>query len=350
MKQRIDQLLAGYAEGDAISQEARFMRGVFHDLGYDSEIFAPADRIAPHVQDDCRPLADFDVSNQKITILHYSTKSEASELFINSNGRQIIRYHNITPAHYYAGFDDGVAEELRSAQAELRRVVKVADGCWSASAYNAEELVALGVKDSRVLPLMFSMDEFEDEPDEEVMAEFGDDLTNWLFVGRIAPNKCIEELISSFAWYQIINPESRLIIVGSVHSCPSYYAMLRLWVSQLELTNVCFTGFVTNAARFSMYECADVFVTASRHEGYCLPLIEAMARNLPVIARHSGGMPEAMNAAGVAFDNLEPKEMALLIQRILCDQALRDDVMQSQQTRMREIDKRGLEQEILNLL
>ncbi len=350
MKQRIDQLLAGYADGDAISQEARFMRGILRDLGYESDIFVPEARIAPSVRDDCLTLDEFDASIQKTTILHFSTRSQANELYMQAGGRRIVRYHNITPAHYYAGFDDCITQELKDAQDELCEGIKVTDSCWSASAYNAEKLELLGVKDSRVLPLMFSTNEFEASIDSGVMNEFDDDFSNWLFVGRIAPNKCIEELIESFGWYQTINPKSRLIIVGSVHGCPRYYAMLRLLVAQLDLRNVCFTGFVTNSARFSLYECADVFVTASRHEGYCLPLIEAMARKVPVVARQSGGMPEAMNGAGVAFDNLNPKELALLIQRVLCDQTLRDDVMQSQQTRMREIDERDLKQEILNLL
>jgi len=350
MKPRIDQLLAGYADGDAISQEARFMRGIFRGLGYDSDIFASENHIAPYVRDDCRLLGEFDASSATTTILHCSTKSYASELFMRVEGKRIIRYHNITPAHYYVGFDDCVAEELSVARDELCKVVKSADSCWAASAYNADELETLGVKESKVLPLMFSMNEFEAEPDAATMAKFGDDLTNWLFVGRIAPNKCIEELILSFAWYQTVTPRSRLIIVGSADGCPRYYAMLRLLAERLGLTNVCFTGFVTNSERFSLYECANVFVTASRHEGYCLPLVEAMARNVPVVARYSGGMPEAMNGAGIAFDNFKPEELALLVNRVCGDQTLRADVLNSQQARMQQIIARNPGQEIMDLL
>lgn len=350
MKQRVDQLLAGYAEGDAISQEARLLRNILRDIGYESDIFVPENKISDHMKNDCFDLNQFDPSSQKASILHFSTKSEANSVFTKSKGRRIIRYHNITPAHYFAGFDDKVAEELRNAHDELSEVIKSTDSFWSASAYNAEELASIGAKDSKVLPLMFSFKEFDDETDSAVMAEFGNNLTNWLFVGRIAPNKCIEELILSFAWYQTINPQSRLIIVGPWQSCPNYYSMLRLLVAQLELTNVCFCGFVTNAMRFSLYECADVFITASRHEGYCLPLIEAMARRIPVIARQSGGMPEAMNGAGVAFDNLDPKALAQLVKHVCCDQKLRTEILDSQQKRMQKIINRDLKQEIAELL
>ena len=350
MSKRIDQLLAGYADGDAISQEARLFRGLLRDAGYESDIFAPAERVGIGVRDDCFDLSEFDSSAQKAVILHYSTSSKANQIFMGSGCRRIIRYHNITPAGYYAGFDDSVEQELKAAHKEFRSVITAADSCWSASAYNAEMIESLGVKESKVLPLMFRMDEFDGEIDSGFQAEFGDGLTNWLFVGRIAPNKCIEELIVAFAWYQTINPASRLIITGSVLGCPRYYAMLRLLASRLDLTNVCFTGFVSNDARFTMYKCADVFVTASRHEGYCLPLIEAMARGVPVVARHTGGMPEAMGCGGVAFDNLNPQELAVLINRVCSDPTLHKEVLDSQQERMQQISTRSLQQELAELL
>ncbi len=104
------------------------------------------------------------------------------------------------------------------------------------------------------------------------------------------------------------------------------------------------------ASPFKAKPGPDVFVTASRHEGYCLPLIEAMVRNLPVVARHIGGMPEAMNGAGVTFDNLKPEELAVLVNRVCSDQVLRTEVMTSQQTRMQEIGRRDLKQELSELL
>jgi glycosyltransferase involved in cell wall biosynthesis len=350
MAKRIDQLLAGYADGDAISQEARLFRSELRRAGYESEIFATEEKIAPAMRDDCRSLAEFTAIERDAVILHYSTSSAASELFAAGACRKIMRYHNITPAEYYAGFDDDVAAELTAARRELTAPALVADSCWSCSAYNAKELEELGVKDSRVVPLMFRMDEFETAEDAATLAEFGDGLTNWLFVGRIAPNKRIEELIEAFAWYQLRNPASRLIVVGSVVGCPRYYGMLRLLAERLELNNVCFTGFVSNSARYTLYRCASLFVTASRHEGYCLPLIEAMARGLPVVARHSGGMPEAMDGAGVSFDNLSPSELAILLHRVGSDNELRDKIIASQQKRMQAIHSRDFGQELSRLL
>ena len=350
MSERVDQLVAGYAGGDAISQEARIFRDILRKAGMQSDIFVPPERVAADMQSDCRPLSEYNPAESKAVILHYSTQSDVNALFAASTGRKILRYHNITPSDWYAGYDDAVAAELSAARAGLAEVVKEADSCWPVSGYNAGELQSLSPRDSRVLPLMFNPDEFQAGERAEPHPEFGGGLSNWLFVGRIAPHKRVEELIEAFAWYQTLNPLSRLIVVGSAASCPNYYAMLRLLASRLELPNVCFTGFVTNADRYRIYKAADIFVSASRHEGYCLPLVEAMALDVPVIARNIGGMPEAMDGAGVLFDGLSARELALLVDRVVRDDEARAEVLASQQKRMVAISTRRLSDELLELL
>jgi glycosyltransferase involved in cell wall biosynthesis len=350
MTQRIDQLVAGYAKGDAISQEVRMLRDVLHQLGYDSDIFVPKGHIAKDATADCRPLTDYDPRAGEGSILHYSTGSPVNDAFAATQGRRIVKYHNITPAEFFDGYDDDVAAELRQARHGLTAAAAVADEFWSDSAYNASELEPFNVKCSKVLHLMFRADEFEAGEDPRIRDQFGDDLTNWLFVGRLAPNKCIEELILAYAWYtHTINPKSRLIVVGSEHSCPRYYAMLRMLTERLELPNVCFTGYMYGG-RATLYAAADAFIMPSRHEGYCLPLVEAMALNTPVIARRAGGMPEAMGNAGVMFDNLEPAELAMLVHRVCTDNALHDKVMDSQRLRLEEVRTRDVKREVAEAL
>jgi len=350
MSRRIDQLVAGYAKGDAISQEVRMLRDVLHELGYASDIFVPEGHTAPDVVDDCRPLSCFDPNVGDGVILHYSTASPVNAAFAASKGRRILKYHNITPAEFFDGYDDDVAAELRRARVGLEEAVSVADEVWSDSAYNASELNPFGVKNSKVLHLLFRADEFDSGEDSSLAERFQDDLTNWLFMGRLAPNKCVEELILAYAWYyHAINRRSRLLIVGSEHSCPRYYAMLSMLTQRLALPNVCFLGYVYHG-RATLYGCADAFVMASRHEGYCLPLVEAMVQGTPVIARRAGGMPEAMGNAGVMFDNLKPAELAMLVHRVCTDRTLRDEVMASQQRRLIEIRGRDVKHEVSEAL
>jgi L-malate glycosyltransferase len=350
MTKRIDQLVAGYATGDAISQEVRMLRDVLHELGYASDIFVPRQHMAPDVVADCRPLDDYDPAAAESTILHYSTESPVNAAFAASRGRRIVKYHNITPAEFFDGYDDDVAAELRQARAGLAALANVADEFWSDSAYNAGELVPFGVKRSKVLHLLFRLSEFEAGEDPRLRRRFKGHLTNWLFVGRIAPNKCIEDLILAYAWYyRQISNRSRLIVVGSEYSCPRYYAMLRLLTARLGLPNVCFTGYLYHG-RATLYDCADVFVMASRHEGYCLPLVEAMALGTPVVARHAGGMPEALDGAGVMFDNLTPAELAALVHRVCNDAELRGEIMASQRRRLEAIRARDVRREVAEAL
>ena len=176
-------------------------------------------------------------------------------------------------------------------------------------------------------------------------------MTNLLCVGRVAPNKMIEEVILAFAWYhRVIDRQSRLIIVGSERSSWRYYVMLQMLVSEMDLTNVYFEGYASPEKLSAYYDIADVFVSASRHEGYCLPVVEAMHREVPVVARKTGGIPEAMGGAGVMYEDAKPEELAQLIHRVLTDKAIHEEVLQSQKRRIDEIRARKPDDELRALL
>ncbi|MBM4148075.1 MAG: glycosyltransferase family 4 protein [Lentisphaerae bacterium] len=347
---RIDQLLAGFADGDAISQEARLFRDSLRSIGVESEIFAPPERVSPSLAGSFQPLDRFESRQRDGVIHHYSIQSEATRLFLGAGCRRWVRYHNISPAGDFDGFDDAVAEQLRSARAGLDDVVRAADGVWAASEYNAAEVRSVAGGKAVVLPLAFSFDEFMAEPDPAALDRFGGDAVNWLFMGRMAPNKCVEELILAFAWYhRTMNPFSRLLLLGSERSCPRYYAMLKLLAARLGLRNVCFEGFVPGPVRSACFMRAHVFVTASRHEGYCLPIVEAMSRNVPVLARNAGGMPEAMDGAGIMFDDAGPRELAALAHAAAADLGLRGRILAAQAARMERLRARDLNSELARL-
>ncbi len=348
---RVDQILAGFADGDAISREARDLRRILRGLGFKSEIFVPFDRTGLNVADECRPVESYDGgSPSDVVIYHYSTGSLASAVFLDASARKIVRYHNITPARFFEGFDSAIADELRNARSEAELLITRADALWAVSEFNAEELRKAGASKVSVVPLFFSLDNLAMDPDRDILRKFGGKLKNVLFVGRIAPNKCVEELILAFAWLNNIDPATRLLLVGSERSCPRYYAMLRMLADRLGLTNVVFAKFMTSAQLAACYRSADLFVCTSRHEGYCLPLIEAMSCGVPVMARSIGGMPEAMGGAGVMFDNTEPRVLAELMNRMLIDKSLREEVLNSQSGRIAEIRARDMAGELKGLL
>ena len=354
MKRRpsVHQLVTGFAEGDAVSQAARVLQRAFRRLGLISEIYADPDHTSPGSLGDCLPLAAYRGEPRDVVLHHYAIASPVADLFLASPARKIMVYHNITPARFFVGFSDAMVAQLAHSRARLPSVAAGADAVWAVSGYNARELIEAGVAEPLLFPLPFDASALEVDPDQDVLRRtYREPLTNLLFVGRLAPNKCVEELILMYAHYYFnINPHSRLILVGSERSCPAYFAMLRTLAGELGLQNVCFERYVSPRGLVACYTLADLFVTASRHEGYCLPLLEAAYKGVPVMARDAGGMPEALDGAGVLYDDLGPALLAELAHTVLSDEAVRAEVLGSQDRRMKALASRSLEEELRVLL
>lgn len=347
----VHQILSGFADGDAISHCARVLRDQVRALGFDSELYVVPEHCSPALRGECRPLAEYRGAADEHVIHHYSIGSPALDVYLRSPARRILLYHNITPAEYFTAFDEGVARQLAEARALLPGVVRGSAACWAVSRFNAAELEAVGARDVQVFPLVFDPAPLDVPADHLVLDKFQARLTNILFVGRIAPNKKVETLVEAFCWYnKTLNPFSRLILVGSELSCPRYYAMLRMLAGDFDLPNVCFEGFASPGGLPTYYRVADVFVTTSEHEGYCLPLLEAMHLGVPVIAHAVGGMPEALDGAGVEYRDLSTGELACLIDRVARDGALRSEILATQKTRMEKVRRRDIASELRALL
>ncbi len=347
----IHQILAGFADGDAISHEALEMRAVFRSWGYASAIYADLRHVAPSLRGECLPLSEYSGAKSDLCLHHYGIASPAAELFMAGNARKVLVYHNITPSEYFTGFDDRIAAALRTARAGLPEIARCADAVWTVSQFNAAELRAAGARAVKVFPLIFKPSSGAQTPEPLILQKFSGQLQNILFVGRIAPNKRLEDLIEAFAWFnKTINPFSRLLLVGSPRSAPRYYTMLRMLAGDLDLPNVCFEGFASPSGLEAYYRVADVYVSPSAHEGYCLPLLEAMCHNLPVVARAVGGVPETMAGAGALYDELAPAELAALIERVLNETPLRAEILNSQRLRMEHAAQRDIGAELRALL
>ncbi len=348
---KIHQLVAGFADGDAISREASEIAAALRISGYECGIYAPENSIGRTLLGQCQSMEYMQASADDIVLFHYSIDSCASEAYFAAKCRKIVRYHNITPAEYFQGFDDAVAVQLDKARHMLRSVAGEADRVVCVSEYNAAEVRELGVSNVDVVHLL---DEYFHKSGTKLPQQVPAPdrrLTNILYVGRIAPNKCIEELISAFGHYHNgINRRSRLLIVGSDRSCPKYYAVLRFIAARLELQNVTFCGFLDDVSLSAFYKAADLFVCTSRHEGYCQPIIDAMISGVPVLVRNCGGMPEAMNGAGVMYNNLQPKVLAELMDKMISDEGLRREVLEAQSCRVERLKTRDLKADCLRIV
>lgn len=349
MNMRIDQLLAGFADGDAISNEALQIRDILRNNGIDSDIYSDQTYTSPSMRHECMDIKAYKPGD--MCIHHYSIGSPVVDTFSSVNSRKVLIYHNITPAEYFRVYDTRVTEQLESARRNLAIISAKADVVWADSEFNAGEIRSLGINNIKVFPLLFSSKGLDIPDDPEVVTRLSGPLTTFLTVGRIAPNKRLEVLIKAFHYYvKKINPFSRLVIVGSGRSCPRYYDLLQMMVSDLDVANVCFDGFAAPKSLPTYYRKSDVFISVSDHEGYCLPLVEAMYHGTLVLAHRVGGIPEAMGEAGVLYQDLEPVHLAVLMDILTTRAEVRQDVLSSQSIRINTVKNRDVTGELMNLI
>ena len=244
--------------------------------------------------------------------------------------RRVIRYHNVTPAEFFASFsrtDQDLCERGRTELTELASAQ--CDLYLSASSFSMQELIETGADRSKsfVVPPFHSIDRlFSIDADKTILDQYDGDTANILTVGRVVPHKSLHHMIEVFAHYHFdYNRNSRLIIVGKGgEGFNTYSKLLHSVLQKLDLTNaVVFTGGVSDEELKAYYLVADAFVTVSEHEGFCVPLVEAMSMKVPITAYASTAIPETLGNAGIVWTERNPMLLAESIDRIVKDEAVR---------------------------
>ncbi len=330
-KQKIHQVLATLGYGDAIGHEVLGIRRVLRRAGFDSDIFVQT--ADPRLEDETRDYRDLiqesDASN--ILIHHFSIGSRASRITYALPDRQILVYHNITPPEFFVDVHEQLVEQCFKGRRELGIYPARVDLALGDSEFNRQELEALGFDPTGVLPVVPDFSHLDLPPNDLIAREFDDAWTNILFVGRIIPNKRIENVIRHFHAYQRhFNPRSRLLLVGSYGGFEKYLATLHHLCARLGVTNVHFTGHVSDAELSAYYDVADLFLCASAHEGFCVPIMEAFYKQIPVVAYAATAVPATMDGAGVLYSTEEPLEVAALVDAVLDDHGLYDQIVATQ--------------------
>lgn len=327
----VHQVLATLGYGDAIGHEVLGIQRVLRAAGYASEIFVEtADPRLEHLTLDYRELPAASHPDN-LLIHHFSIGSRASRVAYALPDRMALVYHNITPPEYFIGVHPLLVQLCFMGRRELRAYVDRVSLALGDSEYNRQELAEAGFRDTAVLPVVPSFAHLDVRPDRLLAGPLDDEWVNLLFVGRVIPNKKLEDVIRAFAAYKRrINPRSRLIFVGSHAGFDLYFAMLQQLVAALRLPDVHFLGHVTNEELTAVYDVADVFLCASEHEGFCVPLIEAFYKRVPVIAYAATAVPATMDGGGVLFEDKHPLHVAQLVDAIVSDAELADRVLQAQ--------------------
>ncbi|OFW17755.1 MAG: hypothetical protein A3F69_00865 [Acidobacteria bacterium RIFCSPLOWO2_12_FULL_66_10] len=328
---RIHQVLATLGYGDAIGHEVLGIQRVLRSAGYESEIFVETadQRLEPQTR-DYRELVDFSHPNN-LLLHHFSLGSKASRTAFALPDRMALIYHNITPPEYFVGVHRMLARQCFRGRRELKAYADRCDLALGDSELNRQDLETLGFPRTAVLPVVPDLSYLDREPNWLIAGDFDDDWTNILFVGRVIANKKIEDLIRVFHAYRtIFNPRSRLLIVGAQGGFERYTASLHQLVGTLRASHVHFVGHVSEEELIAFYECADLFLCASEHEGFCVPLVEAFYKQVPVLAYAATAVPSTMDGAGVLYDDKDPMHVAGLMDAIVTNAALQDLIVDGQ--------------------
>jgi glycosyltransferase involved in cell wall biosynthesis len=339
---RVHQVLATLGYGDAIGHEVLGVQRVLRDAGYESEIFV--ETADPRLEDltvDYREMVDA-IAPEDVLIHHFSIGSRASRVAYALPGRMAIVYHNITPPEYFVGVHRDLVKLCFRGRRELTAYIGRSDLALGDSEYNRLELDALGFPRTGVLPVVPDFSHLDVEPNRLLAAGFDDEWTNVMFVGRVIPNKKFETIIRAFHAYRTRhNPRSRLLLVGSYSGFERYLSMLHELIARLGTPDVHFLGHVSNEELTALYDVADLFLCASAHEGFCVPIVEAFYKRVPVLAYASTAVPATMDGGGVLFDTTDPAEIAKLVEAVLDDPAIEENVLASQDAALARLQGRN---------
>lgn len=324
--------------GDAIGNYTLLLDRAFKLAGIDSKIYAinigkglSQENICPY---DALPI----LQPQDIVIYHMCESTTINADIKNMNCKKIAIYHNATPAHFFARYEPGMCQKQALSIHEIQDLNGSFDWCIADSAYNKDDLVRYGYDPDKitVIPVLLDFDDYRQTPDKKVIEKYSDGFTNLLFVGRVVPNKKQEDIVRIFAWYKKhINPRSRLILIGAPFG-DTYINSIREYIQALDLSDVIFPGHISFAEILAFYRVADIFLCMSEHEGFCVPLVEAMMFDVPIIAYASSAIPDTLGDAGVLIDEKDPVLVSKIIDQIVSDPDIRRRLIDIQRERLKD--------------
>lgn len=333
---RIIQILTTMSFGDAIGNDAIALKGAISDMGFQTDIYAEnIDKRLPNgTAQKIEKLRR--VNRDDIILYHKSTGTDLTFKIGDYDCRRVMIYHNITPPEFFRPYSPTAAALTEYGYEGVEYLRDKVEYVMADSAYNKSELVKMGYKcPIDVRPILIRFKDYEQTPDENIMRIFGDGRQNLIFVGRIAPNKKQENVIRAFFCYKKLVPDARLIFVGSYLGMENYYERLVRYASALGLGNdVIFTGHIKFSEILAYYRTASAFVCMSEHEGFCVPLAEAMFFRVPIIAYDTSAISDTLGGSGVLLDSNDPVFVAQVIHRVMTDEKLRSAVIEGQTKRL----------------
>lgn len=275
------------------------------------------------------------LNKDDVLIFHHAIANDFCYEIPGIDCKKILIYHNITPPRFFHGISPELEAACERGLEQLKLLNKEFDICIADSEFNKEDLLSIGFDcPIYVCPVIIPFDDYSKVHDKNTFEKYNDDYVNVLFVGRVSPNKKIEDIIHAFAIYKKeFNIKSRLILVGS-NGLTKYDTKLREYIDKLGVEDVLMTGSVKFEEILAFYKVADVFICMSEHEGFCVPLAEAMFFDVPIIAYKCSAIPFTLADSGVLLEKKDYVLAAGWIDRIVKNEELKEYILQMQRKRL----------------
>ncbi len=336
----IHQLVPALYSGDAVANQALSIQRLLREWCIESQIYAAQGSAVLGGQ--WKDYRTYEGSRDNVMIYHHCIGSPVTAWARGLPDQLLLYYHNVTPAIYMAPYDYYAVGPLEEGRADLAGFVGQ-PYALAVSDYNRREMLAAGYRRVDLLQIIVNNDELhasaQSAAGQAMTRRFSDGCVNVLFVGRIAPNKRHDDLIKAFAFYRcLVNPRSRLLIAGSSDYLEGYEFSLRRLVDELAVPDVHWLGRVSLEDGFGgLYRAAHLFLCMSEHEGFGVPLVEAMSFDVPVLALKAAAIPETLGSAGVLFTDKRYEVVAEAIDQLVLDGPMRRQIIANQRKRLSEL-------------
>ena len=336
---KVIQLLRGYTSGDGVSNVVDYFKQTFDRLGVESYIIN-------------RCLYKEDINEGWISeddILFYHVAVDVEPFIRYMKCKKIMVFHNITDPNLMigSGFEE-IRVRCAAGLYEIRTIDHLFDAAIVFSDYSKRTLIESGWNADKIfnIPIKVMLDRFSGKAAETVLERYSDGCTNILFTGRVAIHKRFEDIIKTFAAYkEKYNLNSRLLLVGSTSDKEYLQALLNL-IRKLGIEDsVVFTGHVSFSEYLAFYKVANVFLCMSAHEGFCIPLVEAMYFGIPIVASSTTAIPDTLGGCGVLVDTRNPDTIAECINRLVSDKEYCAQVVSGEKKRLTGLEGDALDAE-----
>jgi glycosyltransferase involved in cell wall biosynthesis len=340
------------AYGDAVGNDILAIQDILVQQGYQTATYA--ENIDTRIKSS--KVLHYskmpELAGEDILIYHFSTGTKLNEILQNYPCRKVMIYHNVTPPHFFLKYCISSYELCKSGVEQLAALKNTFDYCLADSEYNRQDLLRLHYScPIDVLPILIPFEDYAKDYNKNIVREYRDHKINLMFLGRIAPNKKQEDVIATFYHYKkYYNKDSRLLLVGSWSGLESYYESLERYVHTLSLRDVIFTGHVKFADILAYYRVADVFVSMSEHEGFCVPLVEAMYFDIPIVAYGSSAITSTLGGTGFILKDKDPLLAAGIINTLITDEKLRENIVHKQKQHLKVYQYEQVKSQFLTYL